>query len=266
MKIQGNLLKMRTVQTDPVQYYLSLAGQEIEMNTLIGKKIHFRYLNEIHCIKCGRKTSKSFAQGFCYPCFRSAPETEECVLRPELCRAHEGIARDMDYARQHCLNDHYVYLSFTSGLKVGVTRQSQIPTRWIDQGAVAAIPIAKTPNRYTAGLIEVALKKHFADKTHWRTMLKDIEPDIDLIRMKREIPQFLPAELSGYYLEVDEPEQIHYPLDPDKIPLKVSSINLEKTPGISDTLVGIKGQYLIFEHDSVLNVRTYGGYLVELEF
>lgn len=264
MKMRGNLLKMRTVLVDPVEYYLSLGETEIVVNKLLNKEIKLRFLYQINCIRCGRKTSKSFAQGFCFPCFRSAPETEECVLRPELCRAHEGIARDMDYARQHCLNDHFVYLSFTSGVKVGVTRQSQIPTRWIDQGATAAIPIAKTPNRYTAGMIEVELKKHFADKTNWRTMLKGADLNFDLKEEKKKVQTHLSPDLSTYFIEEDEITEIYYPIK--EAPVKIASINLDKTPYISDILIGIKGQYLIFQSDSVLNIRTYGGYLVELEY
>jgi hypothetical protein len=264
MKIQGNLLKMKTLLANPVEYFLSLGKTEIKMNSLLDKEISIRFLNQINCIKCGRKTSKSFAQGFCFPCFRSAPETEECVLRPELCRAHEGIARDMEYARQHCLNDHFVYLSFTSGVKVGVTRQSQIPTRWIDQGAIAAITIAKTPNRHTAGMIEVTLKEYFADKTNWRAMLKGAELNIDLKDEKKKTQMYLPPDLSTYLIKEDKITEIFYPVK--RALDKIASINLDKTPYISDILIGIKGQYLIFSSNSVLNVRTYGGYLVELEY
>lgn len=264
MKIQGNLHKMRAVLANPVEYHLSLGETEIEMNNLIGKEIRLRYLGQINCIKCGRKTSKSFAQGFCYPCFRSAPEAEECVLRPELCRAHLGIARDMNYAKEHCLIDHFVYLSFTSGVKVGVTRYTQIPTRWIDQGAIAAIPVAKTPNRYTAGLIETVLKKYFADKTNWRTMLRGVEMKIDLIEEKKKIRSYLPSELLPYFMEENNYNEIHFPIK--NTPEKITSISLDKTSYISDILLGIKGQYLIFRENSVLNIRTYGGYFVELEY
>ena len=153
-----------------------------------GQEISMQYKGRINCLKCGRETKKSFAQGYCYPCFTTAPETEECVLRPELCRAHEGIARDMDYAKKHCLIEHVVYLSLTSGLKVGVTRNTQVPTRWIDQGAVKALELARTPNRYTAGLIEVALKSHIADKTNWRKMLSGSDPgDMDLLKEKERL-------------------------------------------------------------------------------
>ena len=168
----GIIEKMRTHLEDPVQYELPMGKDMIPMNELIGRYILFKWEGEINCISCGRNTNKSFAQGFCYPCFINAPETSECILRPQLCQAHEGIARDMDWAEQHCLQSHFVYLAISSNAKVGVTRSIQIPTRWIDQGAWQAIKLAKTPNRYIAGLIEVALKEHISDRTQWQRMLK----------------------------------------------------------------------------------------------
>ena len=170
MEIVGNIRKMESFHGEVINYFLPLGDQKVAMNELIGKSLSMEFQGQIHCIKCGRKTGKSFAQGFCYPCFTTAPETEECVLRPELCRAQEGVARDMEYAKQHCLGEHVVYLSFTSGVKVGVTRHTQVPVRWIDQGAIRAIEFARTPNRYTAGLLEVAMKAHIADKTNWRKL------------------------------------------------------------------------------------------------
>jgi hypothetical protein len=262
MQILGNLLKLRSVLYEKkVRYYLPLSNNEIFLNDHIGKKIELRFHRQINCIRCGRITSKSFAQGFCFPCFTSAPETEECVLRPELCRAHEGIARDMEYAREHCLIEHFVYLSFTGILKVGVTRYTQIPTRWIDQGATAAIKIACTPNRYTAGLIEVALKKNYADKTNWRNMLKDIPVGINLLKEKEKAIAFLPAPLNNYTLTGQEIVEINYPVS--FFPPKVISTDFDKTPAISGILTGIKGQYLIFENGVVINIRKYAGYLIE---
>ena len=158
MNYTGTLLKMKTDLQDPVIYNLPIGDDLVLMNDLIGKYIVFDWKKEIYCISCGKKTNKSFAQGHCYPCFINSPETSECILRPELCEAHNGIARDIEWAEKHCLKDHYVYLAISSGIKVGVTRSTQIPTRWIDQGAWKAIKLAKTPNRYIAGLIEVKLK------------------------------------------------------------------------------------------------------------
>lgn len=264
MQVEGNLLKMRSELNNPVSYYLKLNQEEIFMNDLINKQVELVYLNKIHCIKCGRPTSKSFAQGYCFPCFRSAPETEECVLRPELCQAHEGKARDMNYAENHCLIDHIVYLSHTSGLKVGVTRNTQIPTRWIDQGATTAIKIAVTPNRYTAGLIEVALKSHFADKTNWRNMIKGSNIAIDLVEEKSKACKLLSEKLQLYITEDDNITHLRFPHE--NPPEKISSINLDKDNYFSGILTGIKGQYLIFSDGRVINIRKYGGYLISLKF
>ena len=262
MEYKGNLLKMRAVIGKPINYHLPLSENLIDMNSLIGEHIEIVYQNAIYCIKCGRKTNKSFSQGFCYPCFQTAPETEECVLRPELCQAHEGIARDMEFARSHCLIDHFVYLSVTSGIKVGVTRSTQIPTRWIDQGATSAIIIAKTPNRYIAGLIEVALKAHMADKTNWRNMLRGIATEVNLESERQKCTGLLPIELRQYATEEFMPESLEYPVS--NYPMKVVSANLDKNPVLSGRLSGIKGQYLIFDDNQVINIRKYGGYSVIL--
>ena len=265
MEVSGNIRKMRTELADPVRYFLPVSGEEIFMNELIGSKIQIEFLGEFHCIRCGRKTAKSFAQGYCFPCFRTAPETEECVLHPEMCRAHEGIARDMTYAEKHCLADQVVYLSYTSGLKVGVTRISQVPHRWIDQGAVAAVEIARTPNRYLAGLIEVFLKGHLDDKTNWRNMLKHLLlAEGDLLDRKQEVLRLLPDELAQFGSRNDVVTKIGYPVE--AYPLKTGSLNLEKDMLIQGVLRGIKGQYLLFSNGKVINIRKYGGYRVRLEY
>jgi len=265
MHMEGNLLKMRSVLADPVQYYLTVGSGEVFMNDLIGKEISFEYSGQINCIRCGNRTKTSFAQGFCYPCFQNAPETSECILRPELCRAHEGVSRDMEWSKEHCLQDHFVYLSLTSGLKVGVTRSSQVPTRWIDQGAVSAIKLAKTPDRYTAGLIEILLKQHMADKTNWRHMLIGmLDTTIDLSREKQRIAELLSPELAQHIYEDNEVWQIKYPVG--EYPVKVKSIGFDKIPSHSGELTGIKGQYLIFSDGGVLNIRKHTGYLTQLYF
>ena len=263
MKIQGSLLKMRTELNAPVNYSLSLGDQEIKVNDLLDKDITLRFLGEIHCIRCGRLTKKSFHQGYCYPCYRTAPETDDCILRPELCRAQEGISRDMEWSKAHCLQDHFVYLAVSSGLKVGATRNNQVPTRWIDQGASFAIKIAKTPNRYTAGLLEVDLKKHFADKTNWRNMLSNrVDMEIDLPEQKQKALQVIKREYQQYFVDDNEIIEINYPVT--EYPLKVNSFSFDKEDHISGKLIGIKGQYLIFDHGRVLNIRKHNGYEVEL--
>jgi hypothetical protein len=264
MRYNGTLLKMETKLENPIEYELPIGDELVYMNHLIGKYIAFKWLKEIYCVVCGRKTNKSFAQGFCYPCFLNAPETSECIFRPELCQAQDGIARDMDWAEAHCLQDHFVYLAISSGVKVGITRSGQIPTRWIDQGAWQAIKLAKTPNRYTAGLIEVALKEHISDRTNWQRMLKNqLIEGVDLTVAKREMIAHLPSELQNYISEENDITEINYPVN--EYPEKVKSLSFDKLEEITGRLWGVKGQYLIFDDGTVLNMRKHTGYMVELE-
>ena len=79
MEYAGNIRKMESSYGDLIRYHLPLGDQKVEMNRLIGREISMDFLHKINCIRCGRETSKSFAQGYCYPCFTTAPETEECV-------------------------------------------------------------------------------------------------------------------------------------------------------------------------------------------
>jgi hypothetical protein len=264
MTQSGVIAKMLTKHTNPIQYKLPIGENLVDMNDLLGGKISLTWLNEIRCLNCGQATKKSFAQGYCYPCYMSIPETEECVLRPEMCRAHEGIARDMEWAKVHCLQNHIVYLALSSEVKVGVTRQSQVPTRWIDQGANKAIKLAETPNRYLAGLIEVELKNHLTDKTNWKNMLMDrVADNISLSEEKKIIASLLPDGF-GNYLSVDDTIfELLYPSI--STPQKISSISIEKQP-VTGILTGIKGQYLIFDEGKVINIRKYGGYVIELSF
>ena len=264
MRYNGTLLKMETKLVNPIEYELPIGDELIYMNPLIGKYIALKWLKEIYCVACGRKTNKSFAQGFCYPCFLNAPETSECIFRPELCRAQDGIARDMEWAENHCLQDHIVYLAISSGIKVGVTRSGQIPTRWIDQGAWQAIKLAKTPSRYTAGLIEVALKEHISDRTNWQRMLKNqLIEGVDLTIAKKEMIAHLPSDLQNYISEEDNITEINYPVN--EYPEKVKSLSFDKLGEIAGRLWGVKGQYLIFDDGTVVNMRKHTGYMVELE-
>jgi len=264
MRYNGTLLKMETKLANPIEYELPIGDELVYMNHLIGKYIAFKWLKEIYCVVCGKKTNKSFAQGFCYPCFLNAPETSECIFRPELCQAQDGIARDMDWSEAHCLQDHFVYLAISSGVKVGVTRSGQIPTRWIDQGAWQAIKLAKTPNRYTAGLIEVALKAHISDRTNWQRMLKNqLIEGVDLTATKKEMIAHLSSELQNYISEENDITEINYPVN--EYPEKVKSLSFDKLEEITGRLWGVKGQYLIFDDGTVLNMRKHTGYMVELE-
>lgn len=244
------------------KYILAASGNDLYLNDYIGKRLNIRYKGIITCLNCGKETKKSFGQGYCYPCFISIPQTEECVLRPELCRAHEGIARDMEYAKENCLVDQIVYLALSGGLKVGVTRYHQIPNRWVDQGATKAIKLAIAKDRYTAGLIEVTLKKILADKTNWRKMLTGNDEDTPLTREKGLALDYL-KQFDIEYKSVDDSEyRIQYPIN--EFPNKVISKDLEKESMISGVLMGIKGQYLLFEGGMVINIRKHSGYHIEM--
>ena len=256
---------MRTEYDRPVRYFLALGNGEIPMNDLIGRRVRLSYEGIIHCIACGKVTRTSYGQGFCYNCLQTAPEAGESVLQPELSRAHFGIARDMEWAREHDLIDHYVYLALSPGLKVGVTRHHQIPVRWIDQGARAALLLAKTPNRHIAGIIEVWLKQFFSDKTNWREMLTDrTYPTSLLPEGKEKAAALLTPELKKYLTNDQTITSIDYPGSP--VTAKIESLSLDRYPVIEGELTGIRGQYLIFDRERVLNVRRHNGYVAGLSW
>ena len=185
-------------------------------------------------------------------------------MKPELSTAHLGVAdRDLDYESKVQLQPHIVYLALSSEVKVGVTRKTQVPTRWIDQGAEKALTIVEVPNRYLAGITEVALKNHFADKTNWRKMLTNDIASIDLVVEKLKLQELLPNEVQDFfYLDKNDLYEMHYPVL--EYPKKINSLSLDKTPNFKGVLIGIKGQYLIFNDGTVFNIRSSEGYVVSL--
>lgn len=260
---EGTLTKMETEMGAPIQYYLIFDSNFINVNQLINKDIEITFKG-YQCLNC-KKAKKIWRQGFCYDCFSTIPSAADWIMKPELSTAHLDIEdRDLAYEKRVQLQPHTVYLALSSEVKVGVTRNTQVPTRWIDQGAVQALPIVETPNRYLAGVAEVALKNHFSDKTNWQKMLKNEVPVVSLHEEKMKLKQWLPEEILPYFIEEDRLYEFEFPVN--KYPVKVSSLNLEKTPNFSGKVVGIKGQYLIFEDGTVFNVRTYEGYVVSLSF
>ena len=263
MQHAGNLRKMKTQLAKNVQYALPLGTELVNMNALIGSEINLDFSGTINCKLCGRKTKKSFAQGFCYPCFQNAPENSPCIIRPELCESHLGKGRNPEWEKKHHYQPHVVYLASSGGLKVGVTRADQVPTRWLDQGARKAIKLSETPHRQIAGLIETELKQHISDRTDWRKMLKNLgDDDINLLEAKQRMTALLPIYLANFQSPDDAITHIEYPVL--RYPEKVKSVNFDKTPHISGKLAGIKGQYLIFDDDRVLNLRKHAGYFITL--
>ncbi len=269
MKYQGHLHKMHVALESQVQYRLELTGGTVCLNDLVGQTIRLEYLQNITCIHCGRITKKSFNQGFCYPCFSRLAQCDLCIVSPEKCHYHLGTCREPSWGESYCMQPHVVYLSNTSGIKVGITRESQIPTRWIDQGAVQALAILRVSRRYHSGLVETAFKQHVNDKTNWRTMLKNEVEDIDLYQFFEFIWPKVEATLSAEVRDdveiVASPDaclSLQYPAF--EYPQKVTSFNFDKTPVVVGQLNAIKGQYLILD-SGVINIRKFAGYLVSLE-
>lgn len=235
------------------------------MNPLVGQELIITFENEIHCVATGKKIKKTFGEGLCYEAWLSSPMAVESIIRPELSRIHEGIAlRDEAWEREHHLQPHYVYLSKTSDVKVGVTRATNLPSRWIDQGATEGIIIAETPYRQLAGIMEVALKEHFADKTAWQAMLKNIAAPVNMRHKKDEALSYLPQDYEAFFFDDDTITTIEYPVL--KYPEKVKSLKMDTVPEFKGKLAGIKGQYLLFDDGHVFNVRSHAGYKVSIEF
>ena len=268
----GAVRKMKTALGDTVSYTMLLGEHEVPMNQYVGKQLQLEYQGAINCIHCDRKTNKSFNQGYCYPCFKRLAQCDSCIVSPEKCHYAAGTCREPEWGEQHCMIDHFVYLANTSGIKVGITRGSQVPTRWMDQGATQARPIFRVSSRLQSGLVETTFKSHIADKTNWQAMLKgDAEP-VDLEEVRRRLMADCADELNtlvasyGIQAITELPEEtdvhIRYPVL--EYPTKVKSLNLDKTPSIGGTLMGIKGQYLMFD-TGVINMRKYGGYNVSLQ-
>ena len=263
MQYEGVLTKMQTEYGNPIQYYLVFENSFLNVNQLLNKSITISFV-DFQCLNCTKK-KKIYRQGFCYDCFYSSAAAGDWIMRPELSTAHLGITdRDLVYEEKVQLQPHIVYLALSSEIKVGVTRKTQVPTRWIDQGANEAIAVVEVPNRYLAGITEVALKKHYADKTNWRKMLTNDIEVVDLVAERLKLENLIPAEVQQYfYTDKTDLYQIYYPVL--HYPAKVKSLNLDKTPVFEGKLTGVKGQYLLFEDGTVFNIRGSEGYVVQIE-
>lgn len=261
MQYEGVLRKMQTENGSPIQYYMVFENDFLNVNQVLNKEIRIDLIKH-QCINCGNDRP-IFRQGFCKSCFFDIPSAGDWIMHPELSTAHlDKEDRDLDYEKQVQLQPHIVYLANSSNIKVGVTRKTQVPTRWIDQGAHEAIEIVEVPNRYLAGITEVALKDHVGDKTNWRKMLTNTIDDENLVAWRSKLRQHLPEEVAPYFIENNKETHLHFPVL--SYPEKVKSLNLDKTPHYQGLLKGIKGQYLIFDEGTVFNVRGSEGYYVGL--
>lgn len=268
---KGILRKMSSRLERPVSYAVRLGDEAVPLNPLLGKSITLIYSGSIFCVNCGRKSNKSFNQGYCYPCFQRLAQCDSCIIHPEKCHFEQGTCREPAWGEKYCMQDHIVYLANSSGLKVGITRATQVPTRWIDQGATQALAILRVRSRLQSGTLEVMFKQHVSDKTNWRDMLKGTAETLDMIAQRDRLIGECEAELKeledrfGFFaisrINGVEPVSIEYPVK--QYPEKIQSFNFDKDPIVSGKLQGVKGQYLIFD-SGVINVRRFSGYEVEL--
>ena len=269
--MQGSIEKMVTQLATPVQYRLPIGETSLDLNSRLGQTLSLQYTGQIFCVHCQKKTSKSFNQGYCYPCFIRLAQCDMCIMKPETCHFHSGTCREPEWAQAFCFQSHYVYLANSSGIKVGITRGNQVPTRWIDQGAVQALPIFKVASRQISGLIEVIIARHISDKTSWQQMLKASPPRLNLAEIRDDLLATCQAELTELSAQF-APEAIERMMDAETVeinypilqyPNKVKSLSFDKDTVISGVLQGIKGQYLILD-SGVLNMRKFGGYEIKL--
>jgi hypothetical protein len=264
---RGSLSKMKAHLEAPVQYAFRLGDEEVPVNPLVGKSLRLEYLGAIHCTHCGRKTKTSFSQGYCYPCMQKLAQCDVCIMSPEKCHYDAGTCREPSWGEQFCMTDHIVYLANSSGVKVGITRASQVPTRWIDQGATQALPILRVATRQQSGFVEDLLRTRVADKTNWRALLKGDAAPVDLPAIREQLFDSCGAGIAElqqrFGLQAIQPLNdaevldIRYPIK--AYPAKITSFNLDKQPLAEGTLLGIKGQYLMFD-TGVINIRKYTAY------
>ncbi len=264
---RGALSKMSARLEAPVQYAFRLGDEEVPVNPLIGKTLRLEYLGAIHCSHCGRKTKTSFGQGYCYPCMTKLAQCDICIMSPERCHYDAGTCREPSWGEQFCMTDHLVYLANSSGVKVGITRATQVPTRWLDQGATQALPILRVATRQQSGFVEDLLRSQVADKTNWRALLKGDAQPVDLTAIREQLFETCAEGLRDVQqrfglqaiqqLSDLEPIEIRYPIE--AYPAKITSFNLDKDPIAEGTLLGIKGQYLLFD-TGVINIRKYTAY------
>ena len=269
--ITGTLRKLKTnlnSKNNLVEYTLPLKGkseQDVDLNLLIGKDISLKHTGNKYCIDTDKKVKKLYHQGYSWESFITLPECDSCIFKPELCHYSHGTCRDPKWGEDNCFQPHIVYIAQSSDVKVGITRKKNVPTRWMDQGAYKAIPLLEVKDRKTSGMVEIEIAKELGDKTNWRKMLKNDIEEVDLLKVRDKVLKKFSKVIEQNKAEVLDVKEYMFEYPVEQYPEKVKSLNFEKTPEIKGKLVGIKGQYLIFEH-GVINIRRHQGYEIELDY
>ena len=255
---------------EAADYALCLDEARLPLNARLGQPLRLTWTGAIACTHCGRATKKSFAQGYCYPCSKRLARCDTCIVKPETCHFFAGTCREPDWAERHCFQPHVIYLANSSGLKVGITRRTQVPTRWLDQGAIQALPILEVDTRQQSGFVELLFKEEVSDRTNWRAMLKGDVAPLDLVHERDRLLTRLEGGLANLRERFgqdairvldDAPVSLDYPVL--EFPRKIVSHNFDKTAEVAGTLMGLKGQYLILD-SGVINLRKFTGYEVEV--
>jgi hypothetical protein len=271
MKTVGQVQKLIARHDNPVSYTLPLGSSLVPLAPLFGNTVELRYTGKISCVNCGRNSNRSFSQGYCYQCFSKLAQCDSCIIAPERCHYDAGTCREPVWGDHFCMQEHIVYFANSSGLKVGITRASQLPSRWIDQGATQGLAVIRARSRQQAGFCEAMFREHVTDRTNWRGMLGGEQESVDLLAERDRLIGLCAPQLQalqqrfGFHalsvLTGIEPVSINYPVL--RYPEKVASLDFDKDKVVAGTLLGIKGQYMIFD-SGVINIRKYTGYELEL--
>ncbi|MDH3004553.1 MAG: DUF2797 domain-containing protein [Candidatus Shikimatogenerans sp. JK-2022] len=207
-----------------------------------------------------------FKDGFCKNCYFE--NFYLGIYHPIKCTSHLNIEyKNLKYEKTIELQKHIIYISITGNTKVGITIKNNFYNRLMDQGAIKAIIIAITPNRYLSGKIEKISKNFISDRTNYINMLtNNFKKDINLIKIKKKIFKFILKYYTIYKNFLYKNNKIYkfyYPVL--KYPTnKIYNFSFRNNLRLKEKLIGLKGQYLIFTNKKVLNIRNHIGYYLNL--
>jgi len=267
---RGALGHMQSMDGSPVCYALEVGESSVPLNDLLGRDVTLRFVGRITCRYCGAMTRKSYGDGYCYECFKTLARCDLCVVSPDRCHYAAGTCREPEWGDAFCMQPHLVYLANSAGPKVGITRPHNVPMRWLDQGATQGMLVMRTQTRHQAGCVEVALARYVGDRTDWRGLVGREAPPIDLTALLARLRDRAKLELAALaarfpgaleWVASPTPHSFEYPVTSYDGAATVLSLIVDRATG--GTLLGIKGQYLLFD-TGVLNVRRFTSYHVEI--